>query len=198
MAIYLAEDQVGSDPNLIGFPTLGGCMGIVIVTDTMMYGFHNPPGHNARVPEFSKLYNGQPARRMLSCCRWDKRYDGANQLGTTKFQQWVSEVKELAGLMKYSGPVSGINLSATLTAIGERDSAYCEYGLGSSGNIVIRYSLTSNTQSTDKIDLGTSVRRIAADNSSAVPYKGQVIDSITSTGSFGTSDSKNGVYEFSL
>lgn len=197
MAVYLAEDQVGSDPNLIGFPTLGGCMGIVIVADTMMYGFHNPPGHNARVPAFAALYTGQPARRMLSCSRWDKRYDGAQNIGTTKFQQWVNEIKELAGLMKYSGPVSGINLSATLTAIDARDSAYCEYGLSSSGGITVRYSLTSNTAATDRIDMGTSVRRVASDMSSSVPYKGKVIDNVTSS-AFGTSDSKTGVYEFSV
>ncbi len=199
MAIYLAEDQVGFDTSLIGFPTLGGCMGLAVQTTAGLYGFHNPPGHNARSTEFAKLYIGQPATCLVSCSRWKNRYNNATGEGSTQFISWVNEIGEIADLMKFTGPVIGINLSATLGVIDVKDSAYCEYVLSSTGVLSTGFSLTSNTSPSTTYDLGTSVRRIDAKKNSSVPYKGYIFDDISSSnGGFTISDGKSGVYQVTI
>lgn len=199
MAIYLAEDQVGFDANKIGFPTLGGCMGLAVQNSAGLYGFHNPPGHNARSTEFAKLYSGQPADQLISCARWNNRYAAkANQ-----FLQWLDEMKEIAALIGYSGPVIGFDLSSLLGGVNRtidgNDSAYCEFVLDASGKLSIGCSLTSNTTATMVYDTGTSIRRIAANKTSSVPFKGHVFSNVVSnSGGFTGAAAGKGTYKITI
>ena len=199
MAIYLAEDQVGFDANKIGFPTLGGCMGIAVQNSVGLYGFHNPPGHNQRSTEFAKLYTGQPADLLITCARWSTRYAAL----ANPFLQWLSEMKEIAELIKYSGPVMGFDLSSLLGGktrnIGSNESAYCEFVLDADGALSIGCSLTSNTTATMTHDTGTAIRRIAANKSASVPYKGHVFSNVASnSGEFTKAVVGKGTYQITI
>jgi hypothetical protein len=203
MAIYLAEDQVGSDPNLVGFPTLGGCMGLATITNAGIYGFHNPPGHNQRITEFAKLYTGQPASALVSCARWSNRYAGDSAAVGNKFSQWLKEIKEIAGLIGYKGKVIGFDISRVLggkaALISADDSAYCEFRLDSNGALKIGCSLTSNTKSTTVEDIGTTIRRITGNKASVVPYKSKVVSSVISkVDGFTELKDNKGIYELTI
>jgi hypothetical protein len=180
MPVYLKEHEVGSDASLVGFPTLGGCMGLVIQTSTKLYGFHNPPGNNFKSPKLAELYRGQPALCLYNCCRWSVRYPNALN-GQNPFELWLAEIRELAGLIGYAGPVVGLNLSGVLTITDKAESAYCEYRRDGSGAVAVGYSLTSNTTPTVAVDMGTHVRRVNKDSSLATPYLNKVIVNMAST-----------------
>lgn len=200
MAKYLAEDQVGFDPALIGFPTLGGCMGLAIQTDSGLHGFHIPPGHEDRCQAFANTFSGQPAKRLLSCARWKIRYGNAGKNGEPNaFLSWLSEITKIAGMLKFSGPVVGLNLSDTLKIEDPAESAYCQFDISASSGLGIGFSLTSNTAPTTVYDLDTPIRRIAGNMSSSVPYKGKIFSSIVSSGGgFKNSNGKDGIYELSI
>lgn len=199
MAIYLAEDEVGFDANKIGFPTLGSCMGLAVQNGAGLYGFHIPPGHNERSTAFADLYAGQPANLLISCARWNARYDGA----VNTFLSWLAEVQEIAGLIGYSGQVMGFNLSTLLGGNAQRladgESAYCEFTVAADGSISIGCSLTSNTQATKVYDTGTTVRRINANKTATVPYKGHVFSNVVSTsGGFTGAAAGKGTFQVTI
>jgi hypothetical protein len=164
-----------------------------------LYGFHNPPGHNARSTEFAKLYTGQPADLLISCARWSTRYAAL----ANPFLQWLAEMKEIGDLIGYAGPVIGFDLSSLLGGeernIGADESAYCEFVLDAGGALSIGCSLTSNTTATMVHDTGTTIRRIAANKSSSVPYKGHVFSNIVSnSGGFTSAAAGKGTYQVSV
>lgn len=182
MAIYLREDEIGQDPNLVGFPTLGSCMGLAVVTDNSIFGFHMPPGHADRISAFGALWQGEATHGLFACCRFAHRYSGSGDA----FSQWVQEVKIYARAMSYRGPVTGVNLSTLLGGTTGRisdatESAYCEFGLSPAGIVTIGASLTSDTTATTRIDANTGIRRVSASGNQTVPYRNRVIDSVTRT-----------------
>jgi len=181
MAVYLREDEVGHDPNLIGFPTLGSCMGLAVVTDNGLYGFHMPPGHEDRIGAFSAIYAGNSPEILLSCCRFSHRYKGANP-----FFKWLQEIKIFGRAIGYKGLVEGVNLSTLLGSANgyiedKTESAYCQYTLASDGTVSVGASLTSNVTATKTVDLNTPIRRVASSGQSSVPYKSNVITGVAST-----------------
>ena len=179
-------------------------MGIMVTTATGMFGFHCPPGHEARVSNLASRYTGQPATGLYSCCRWEHRYSGSSG----KYLRWHEEIREIAETLTYRGPVYGLNLSKTLgvTAEGDAtlkirgtDSAYCEYRRNAEGAISIAYSLTSDTEHDRVVDAGTEIRRVSGGLTETVPYQSRVLTNYhSSAGGFTVAAGASGVFRFTV
>ena len=201
MATYLREDEVGHDPNVIGFPTLGSCMGLAVVTANGLYGFHMPPGHENRIGGFETLYHGHAPLKLLSCCRFAHRYQATGGQG---FLKWLQEIKIFGRAIGYRGPVLGVDLSSLLGdntgVIAGGESAYCQFTLMPGGAVSVGASLTSNTAATTTIQVGTAIRRLDAAAGRHVPYQSKVISQIAPTPGNTLTAPANGkaLYEFSL
>jgi hypothetical protein len=140
MAIYLAENRIGFDASLVGFPTLGSCMGLALQTDQGLFGFHVYGSDSNKAPAFN-AYCTQHARYgrpvgLYGSCRWNKRYDGA----PNRFVAWLTEIRALATQLNYRGQVTGSDLSTRTAGITDVGSGYVEYEAQPGGQVVIRYA----------------------------------------------------------
>lgn len=114
MAKFLVEDEVGFDLQHIGFPNLGGCMALVLLTDQGLYGFHITPGNSRKAPIFAQFIQntgpGGNMRRLYGSCYFQNRYAGKiNGMGS--LDQWKDEMKNIANAIGFQGKVSGYDLS---------------------------------------------------------------------------------------
>src|SRR4051812_1959259 len=93
---YLAENQVGFDSLLIGFPGLGSCMGFAMHTPHGLFGFHLFGTNNLKTPEFGKFCTTHasygPASHIYGSCNFVKRYGSS----TGRFQAWLAEMRSIA------------------------------------------------------------------------------------------------------
>jgi len=208
MAVFLAEDEVGFDANRVGFPKLGGCMAVALLTPHGFFGFHNPPGHTERTGPFAAFCRQHaqygPPTRLFGSCKWRNRYlggysaDSKAKLGNP-FVQWVEEMREIARYLNYTGKVVGLDLTAPPLGIpNDGSAAYCEYKLNTAtGKTQIRFSLMSDTSSTSEKDLETEIRKVHPDMQLKVPYLGGITTGMRSTaGGFSVSDKTDGYYSF--
>lgn len=155
MALQLAEHQIGFDTTLIGFPSLGGCMGVVLQVPAGLYGFHFTPASVRQAGAFKQWIDNQDAQAIASAvhlygsCRRGRRYAGTGQ--STK---WRTEMKEIADMLGYRGKISGYNLSRSRhtpkdTAGGEQ--AYVEYERKTGSNSCqIRFKRMSKMEPTGR------------------------------------------------
>ncbi|MGA7802283.1 MAG: hypothetical protein WCC36_15910 [Gammaproteobacteria bacterium] len=125
MAIYLDEVHVGNDPDLIGFPHLLLCMGLVLVTSDNMYGVHltNIEYTNDTIDAFSGWLasvgvNGSAGRALYGSCNLQVRY-GSNG----NKARWVTEMTTIANKLGYRGDILGFDTSI----ISPKDGTYVEY-----------------------------------------------------------------------
>ena len=128
MAVYLNEEQAGTDFNVIGFPHLLLCLGVVLQTNAVLYGFHfgasATANGNATANAFlnfigrmgGNVANGQ---RLYGCCNHGVRYGG----GRGRHRAWRDEMRAIAGVLNYHGPVSGFDTAI----INPRNGTYVEY-----------------------------------------------------------------------
>lgn len=129
MAIYLYEHQVGHDGQLVGFPGLGGCMGIVLHTSTGLFGYHCPPGNEDKARSFGEFCRKHAhfgnVVGLYGSCRFPVRWDRDGDV------QWKQEMKYIATFIGYRGPVFGFDMTAPGTGItaSVQDNAYLEYKL---------------------------------------------------------------------
>jgi hypothetical protein len=56
MAAYLGECEAGADRELIGFPHLLLCMGVVLQTKAFLYGFHFDNNDMGVTPELAGAF----------------------------------------------------------------------------------------------------------------------------------------------
>jgi hypothetical protein len=191
MPTYLAENEIGFDTSLVGFPGLGSCMGVVLQTAHGLFGFHAYGSNSNKTPSFgtwsSQHGSYGPPTHLYGSCRWDKRYAGRNL-----FVSWLEEMRGIATALNYHGPVSGFDLSSEAAGIGDLGSAYLEYERPLTGsNVVIRYAHM------DKVDQGistttpTTVQVIRPDLNLAPPYKNKVTVSVTPKAGSGLDDTAN-------
>lgn len=131
MPLFLAEHEVGFDPRIIGFPSIQGCMAIVLVCETGVFGYHNPPtnpiANESRAKYFAEFYNQHnqcsPITRMYGIThRAVRGYGpGEEKRGVRR------ELKMFARQLGYSGKIRSCNLDphTIANARGGR-SAYVE------------------------------------------------------------------------
>ena len=124
MPIILNERQVGFDTSTVGFPDIGSCMVLAVQVDGGLYGFHIMPKETDKIGAFLQYFNGHVStgamRHLYGCCRWTERYGG----GGTR-ADWEAEMRAIAGLLGYSGPVSGFDAAAG-TKIKDAEAIYIE------------------------------------------------------------------------
>ncbi len=114
MAKFLVEEEVGYDPQHIGFPNLGGCMALVLLTDQGLYGFHITPGNARKAPVFLQFIQntgpGGTMKRLYGSCYFLNRYAGKVN-GLDSLGQWKDEMKNIANALGFHGKVTGYDLS---------------------------------------------------------------------------------------
>jgi hypothetical protein len=132
MPIYLNECQAGVARDLIGFPNLLVCMGVVVQTRAHLYGFHFDDA-NVTLPEagafrdFITTHGGNVANAvaLYGCCNWGVRYgQGGNQK-----RAWKQEMRQIAGTLGYQGVVRGFDTTiVTSCESGRYVEFHPEYG----------------------------------------------------------------------
>lgn len=132
MPIYLDEDQMGADANVIGFPHLLLCMGLVCVTENHLYGIHLTDINktNELTDVFSGWLSGQgiqgtDLRALYGSANLVVRYTHGGVAGpNSNFEElWKVEMTRVARRMGYRGPVYGFNAAAIVP----KDGFYAEY-----------------------------------------------------------------------
>lgn len=124
MPIFLPEHQVGFDGNLVGYPNLGSCMAVAVLTTRGIYGFHYTPAPIAQVTQFANyitgnMIPGEATLRLYGSCYWTNRY-AANHKA-----QWITEMTNIAAGLHYTGRVTGFDTSSG--SHGDAHGTYLEY-----------------------------------------------------------------------
>lgn len=126
MAIYLNEDEFGTDAACIGFPHILLCMGVVVMTGNTLYGAHlGWPGGDSDVviAELANLIAadgvGGDMQALYGCCNRDVRFPGANN----KKNAWKAEMAGYATVLGFTGQIYGFCTSI----IAPQDGTYVEY-----------------------------------------------------------------------
>ena len=136
MAVYLNEEYVGADAELVGFPHLLLCMGLVVVANKKMYGVHltNTSRTEETVTAFKEFLTGQGVTGSTA----DVIYGSANYVvryGDGKVSSWSNEMKVIGRMLAYSGEARGFDTSI----IEPKDGTYVEYRLKTTGDCQIFY-----------------------------------------------------------
>ncbi len=141
MPVYLDEQMIGLDSDVIGFPHLLLCMGFVTLTEDgggalNLSGIHltDTVASQRAFPYFvEELYkSGVPAKihAIYGCCNRTVRYPG---VGDPK-AAWRTEMTGFAKMLGFKGPARGFDTGI----IAPEDGTYVEYQLSRVGGRTIR------------------------------------------------------------
>ncbi len=177
MSVYLLEDEVGFDKTLVGFPSIDGCLAIVVKLEHGLYGFHVPPGHEARTSIMktmiieNRCYGKKLA--LFGSCKWNNRYAGV----PNKFLQWADEMKRIATLIGFEGTINGYDLTSEPSIPAVAAAVYVEFRYVRN-EIEIFYNLMSILTQERNKDPTTLVLRVNRDASTSKPYLNKVTTKI--------------------
>jgi hypothetical protein len=123
MPVYLNELEIGLAQDVVGFLYLLLCMGVVAMTTTMLYGLHIDTRADAQAAcqalrQFMTSRGAGPIVALYGCCNRNIRYGKANA-----FEDWKSEMRMIAGVLNFRGPVRGFDTGI----IAPKDGTYVEY-----------------------------------------------------------------------
>lgn len=124
MAIYLNEMEFGNDAACVGFPHLLVCMGVLALTTNDMYGAHlDSVGGDSDtvITEVDNLMTQNAAtaiKALYGCCNRTVRYGSSDPK-----EDWKTEMKNIAGLLNYTGKVYGFDTEV----IDPKHGTYVEY-----------------------------------------------------------------------
>jgi hypothetical protein len=141
VSIYLAEHEVGVDPQLIGFPNLGACMAIVVLTDRGLFGYHLMPGFTRKASIFKTFIDGRVPvpnlLRLYGSAYFSNRYDGVVN-GKGPKDQWKDEMSEIATAIGFHGKVTGFDTSAS-SVHSDRTMRITTFGKSHIGSNYVEY-----------------------------------------------------------
>lgn len=130
MAVYLDENMVGTDAQVIGFPHLLVCMGLLCMTDQNLYGVHllEIEDTNAAVDGFRAWLGvlgvgGAQMRALYGSANFTIRYRNISGPSSNLTDLWKVEMNRIAGRLGYRGPIYGFDTSI----IAPQDGTYVEY-----------------------------------------------------------------------
>lgn len=113
----LNEHEVGFDPISIGFPSIFGCLAVVLVTENGLFGYHNAGGSAAdkwkkRAAAFKEFVDGHFLRgdkktRLYGVSFVDTHRGYSSPARTS----WKNEMFTFAHELGYAGKIRGFNLS---------------------------------------------------------------------------------------
>ncbi|HVJ53292.1 MAG TPA: hypothetical protein VM689_12570 [Aliidongia sp.] len=180
MTVYLVEDEVGYDTDSVGFPNLGGCLAVVLMTEHWLYGFHITPGNTRKIREFLDFVlsygpRGEYLQLYGTCNR-------ANRYPVQPKQQWQQEMGEIANALNYHGKISGYDLSSWAAKITATEATYVEYRrIAGERKCSIHFKRMSKMDcTTGTMQPGVMIRKIVPDRAMpgsyklAVPYNNRV------------------------
>jgi hypothetical protein len=164
MPTYLMENEVDFATDVVGFPGIGSCMGMVLQTRNGMFGYHVPPGSEDRSRGFAQFVK-QHAHYgemigMYTGCRFQVRWNGGGGA-----QKWREEVKYMATMIGYQGMIWGFDMTSPGTGItaAAEDNAYIEFKLKAGRDTpTIKVALMSdmNTDRQTVPQASTSIRKV--------------------------------------
>jgi hypothetical protein len=204
MGIYLNEHEIGFDTYEVGFPNLGGCMGVVLLTEHGLFGYHLPPMtlDSGRAGEFAGFCQSHrhfgKLLHLFGSCKRETRY------GTGRFMKWAEEMKSLATALGYRGQVSGYDMPVTERSGSGTDvgTGYIEYTRDRlSGAVTVSHSQMASVVPQKLKDSATEIRTIAKRDGKlqlSPPYNYNVIQSVTKTANAMTPVGDDGFYTFVL
>lgn len=181
MAVYLNELEVGEANDLVGFPHLLVCMGIVVLTNNSMFGLHidttQPAQLTTAYNAFSNFIAGRgagPIAALYGSCNHDVRYANSNN----KQAAWQAEMTQVAGILNggWHGPVRGFDTSI----VAPRDGTYVEYAPDYGGgacsihykrNEKMNYAKTGHSGT---LGFNPDIKKISL-------YKGTLVDVLSET-----------------
>jgi hypothetical protein len=199
MGTYLAENQVGYDPLLVGFPGLGSCMGCALRVPGGLFGFHIYGTNSSKPPSFNEYVNAHggygAASHLYGSCKFVNRYTATN-----RFAKWLEEMRAIAAALGYHGPASGYDLTSPSSGLADIGSAYLEYAINPiSHNVDIRYAHMDQIDAPKHVDAGTGVRVIKPDLTRDLPYLNRVTRVATpKPGASMTTAGDNGFYSVTI
>lgn len=146
MAVYLDEQLIGIDCDVIGFPHLLICLGFVVMCEDAagarnLSGVHltDIPASKRAFPQFLKSFTAnRPAgaiKAIYGCCNWNVRYPTGDQKSA-----WGAEMKDYAGQLGFNGPARGFNTGI----ITPRDGTYVQYDLNPQPKTPVRIYYRQN------------------------------------------------------
>lgn len=119
--MYLGEREIGFDASEIGFPSIGGCRAIVLVTGGGLFGFHLSGTRNqAKMNAFSQFVQGHPHGDPKRNLYIASRVGGNSQ--HTSAEECYAEIKDFAQTLGFKGTMYWVDLSNVGGA-----SAYVEF-----------------------------------------------------------------------
>jgi hypothetical protein len=140
---FLNEKEVGFDRDLIGFPNLGDCMAVVLLTQSGLFGYHFMPFTASEAGAFGTFITGRVPGRMLrlyGTCSRERRWPAEENTTESRKRVWQQEMTTIAKNINYQGKVSGFDTSESNTGIkafkykdeennSKLDTVYVEYRL---------------------------------------------------------------------
>jgi hypothetical protein len=142
--LHLYENQIGFDPQQLGFPSIDGCHAVVVHVSQGLFGLHNFGGSGQtafqpRAEAFGRFiqnhrHGGEKIAALFGICFHDKR-------GYSTGAGWREEMKAFSSALNYKGTVYGFDLSKKIKG----ESAYVEFAL-LNGHCQIGYKRWSKVQ----------------------------------------------------
>jgi len=152
MPVYLNELEIGTATDLIGFPHVLLCMGVVAMTGNALYGLHvdvttpaTRDGAYRALHGFMQARGAGPIVALYGSCNHTKRYpDAVNRVAA-----WQAEMTVLAGILgNWHGPARGFSTAF----IEPRDGTYIEYRPDfANGACQIHYKRHEKMQAPDRV-----------------------------------------------
>jgi len=131
---YVSERELVFSPDVLGFPSIMGCHGIVYVTNAGLFGYHNyggeiPGQYNDRATAFANFVAGHPngpgvGSALFGACYLTQAGDTLRAYGANPRQKWIAELTAFASALGFNGPIYGYDFG-TFPGIGA--SAYSEF-----------------------------------------------------------------------
>jgi hypothetical protein len=130
MPVYLDEEMVGVDQNVVAFPHLLVCMGVVCMTERNLYGIHltNVERTNMAMDHFvnwlgSLGVTGNSIISVYGSANLPIRYQDVSGPSSNLTDLWKTEMNRIAGKLGYRGPIYGFDTSI----LDPKDGTYVEY-----------------------------------------------------------------------
>lgn len=102
MAVYLLANEIGADAAVVGFPSLMGCMAVVLQTDTKLFRWHvyGSGRITERVGFFEEFIQSDPHRgnavALFGVCNFLARFGGDGNA-------WRAEMNAVVAGLHFSG-----------------------------------------------------------------------------------------------